>query len=980
MKPRRRSWGLALRPGLALGLLMVAVVAPPAFAQEVSSWVGRRVSDLRIVLAGRIVQDEQLNSLLEIRRGEPLSMKEVRDTIQHIMGLRRYIDVRVEATPDGADVRIDVVLLPLRDLQRIVFRGSLGLPENTLRNVITERFGASPPVGRSIDMAQTLKDYYVSEGYLKAVVRPVPFGDVEAGAGELIFDVEAGSRARIKTIEFRGSPPATVEALRKQVNLLEGSEYQPAALKRRLDAYSSALRRAGYFEARADPFSTVNESGDAVDLAIEVVRGLLVSLQFTGDELPPTVRADLVPVQREGSVEQDLLEDSERRIKDYLVARGYRDAAAPFNVNESNDRKVVTFDIRRGPRYVVADDVAITGAAGVSASALKPLLKIVRGQAFVKDQLDADVAVLKKAYLEKGFGDVSIVADPVASGSDPAERQVHIAVTINEGPLMRLRAITFVGREQMPERALRDILTQREGMPYYQPAIDADRDRLETEYLNQGFRRAHVRVEPPPTDTGADVSIRYVVQEGPRVIVDRILVVGNQRVSEATIRRELEIRSGEPLGDERVRQSQRKLAALGLFRRVTISELQHGQERSSDVLVTVEEAAATTLGYGGGVEFQKVETNEFAPRGFVEIGRRNLWGKNRSVNFFSRVSFRRHGSTDASNPLVPPVLVTLTNIEYRVIGSYREPRFLDTRSDLQISGVLEQASRTSFRYKRQSLRLDLAERLANGWRLLGQYSFERNTIFDDLINPLDRPLIDRLFPQVRLSILSTSGVRDTRDDGLDPGKGSLVSLSGDLALRPLGSEVGFAKLFGQAFFYRQLPSSRRLVFAAGARLGLGTGFSRRVAVTDANGQPAIAADGTPQFVTVRDLPANERFYAGGDTTVRGFQIDRLGRPDTFDRNGTPLGGHAEIIANAELRMTVWRDVGMATFLDVGNVFSRATDINVMHVRAAAGFGLRYKSPIGPLRVDLGFKLGALQSFGGFNERRLALHISIGQAF
>ncbi len=966
--------------GAAIVLLLSVALASRSSAQDVASFVGRPVSDIRLVSGGRVVQDEQLNSLLEIHRGDPLSMKAVRDTIQHIMGLRRYIDVRVEATSEGDGVRVDVVLLPLRDLRRIVFRGSLGLSESALQGMVTERFGPTPPIGRGIDIARTLEDFYAGEGYLQATVRPVPLGDVEAGAGDLIFDVTAGARARIGALEFRGSPAAVVDGLRKQLALREGSEYQPAALKRRIDAYAAALRKAGYFQARADSVPTVNSSRDAVALVITVERGLLVTLVFSGDELPPAARADLVPIEREGSVDQDLLEDSERRIKDYLTARGYRDASASFTLSESNDRLRVEFNVKRGPIYHVSEDVVITGAEGVPESVLKPLLKILRGHPFVREQLDADVAALKRAYLQRGYADVSIMANPIASGSDAAERFVTITVAVNEGPLMIVRAISFAGRDQLPGADLRAVLTEREGMPYYQPAIDEDRDRLETEYLNQGFRRAHVRVDPPPADSGADVRIRFVIQEGPRVTVDRILVVGNQRVSEATIRRELEIRSGEPLGDERVKQSQRKLAALGLFRRVTISELQHGQEQLSDVLVTVEEAPATTIGYGGGVEFQKVETNEFAPRGFFEIGRRNLWGKNRSVNLFSRVSFRRQATTAASTPLGPAATVTLNNLEYRVIGSYREPRVLNTRVDLQVSGVEEKGSRTSFRYKRRSARLDLAERLAGGWSLIGQYSFESNTIFDDRINPIDRPLIDRLFPQVRLSILSATAVRNTRDDVLDPGKGILVSVSGDLALRPIGSEVGFAKVFGQAFVYRQLPTSRRIVVAAGARLGLGTGFRRSAQAFDANGQPVLDPDGLPLFVTVRDLPANERFFAGGDTSVRGFQVDRLGRPDTFDRDGTPIGGHAEIVLNSEVRVTVWRDLGVAAFVDVGNVFSQVSYLNLGQLRASAGIGIRYKSPVGPLRVDVGFKLGALQSFGSYTERRQALHISIGQAF
>jgi outer membrane translocation and assembly module TamA len=130
---------------------------------------------------------------------------------------------------------------------------------------------------------------------------------------------------------------------------------------------------------------------------------------------------------------------------------------------------------------------------------------------------------------------------------------------------------------------------------------------------------------------------------------------------------------------------------------------------------------------------------------------------------------------------------------------------------------------------------------------------------------------------------------------------------------------------------------------------------------------------------VEDLPASERFYAGGDTTVRGFALDRLGRPDTFDNAGFPKGGHALIIFNSELRIPVWRAFETVGFLDVGNVFARLEDINLGQLRGGAGFGVRYRSPLGPIRVDLGFKLSRL-NYPDRKEPLTALHISLGQAF
>ena len=203
------------------------------------------------------------------------------------------------------------------------------------------------------------------------------------------------------------------------------------------------------------------------------------------------------------------------------------------------------------------------------------------------------------------------------------------------------------------------------------------------------------------------------------------------------------------------------------------------------------------------------------------------------------------------------------------------------------------------------------------------------------------------------------------------------------------SEVGFAKTFLQGFVYRPWPGSRRIIIAAGARLGLARGFFRDVEVTDETGNPAFGPDGEPITVRLADLPASKRFFAGGDTTVRGFVLDRLGddashaapgAEPTIDRNGFPLGGNAMVVLNSEIRFPVWRDLGAVAFLDAGNVFDRVGNLDLRRIRGAAGFGIRYRSPIGPVRVDLGFKLDRRRFASGEQERLTALHISIGQAF
>jgi outer membrane protein assembly factor BamA len=473
----------------------------------------------------------------------------------------------------------------------------------------------------------------------------------------------------------------------------------------------------------------------------------------------------------------------------------------------------------------------------------------------------------------------------------------------------------------------------------------------------------------------------FTVREGPRISVDHVLISGNQRTQTATIERELQFKAGQPLGLEQINESQRRLASLGLFRRVRITELAHGDETKRDVLVSVEEAPVTTIGYGAGVEGGQLlvtdpETKlptqqlEVAPRAFFEVGRRNLFGKNRSVNLFTRVSLGNLQEQTTSRGFG----------EYRVIGTYREPRVFGTPADAFLTGTLEQQHRSSFNFARRAFNAELGRRVTRTVSVSGTYQIQRTELFDEQIDPADRVPVDRLFPQVRLSSFASSVVRDTRDDLTDPSDGRFLSANGQIAGRGIGSQVGFAKSYLVGQMFRVIPHAHRAVFAGSARLGLATGFPRLTVDRDANGQVILGPDGQPSMITVRDVPASERFFAGGDTTVRGFALDQLGTPATIDKDGFPQGGEGLVIFNAEIRAPITRSLGIVGFVDSGNVFEHVSDISLADLRGSVGFGVRYKSPIGPIRVDLGFKLHRDVNALGQREPLTALHISLGQAF
>ena len=164
-----------------------------------------------------------------------------------------------------------------------------------------------------------------------------------------------------------------------------------------------------------------------------------------------------------------------------------------------------------------------------------------------------------------------------------------------------LDQITMTGASALSEAEIRRLLQLQPGQPFYEPSISAGRDAVQLEYLNLGFSSAEVVLTPSLSEDRTRVGLSVAIREGAQTIVDHLIIVGNRRTSEDVIRREVLLRPGAPLGLRDLLESRRRLSALGLFRRIDIRQVEHGSSSRRDVLVTVEEAPATTIGYGGGV-------------------------------------------------------------------------------------------------------------------------------------------------------------------------------------------------------------------------------------------------------------------------------------------------------------------------------------------------------------------------------------------
>jgi outer membrane protein insertion porin family len=969
---------------VSLFSLLLGAVAEAA----VTDYIGKNVVEVRLQLKGAALQNAELVEIIETRPGAPLAMVDVRESMAHLFGLGLYQDVQVDASLRGDGVVLTYNLFPAQRVRRVVFEGSLGLSESDLRRTIVERHGASPPLARSAQAVATLQTVYRDRGYPKAEIAVRAGDDADLSNVSMVFSIRPGPRARIAALEVQGAPREPAAQVLNALDLRVGDEYDGVNLDARLIRYANELRAQGYYGARVAQLPRYVDEDTAVNLVLSIEPGPRVEILFQGDPLAAGDRDRLVPIARERSVDEDLLEDSKFGIERHFRERGYCNPHVDYQRSDEGAPKPegnadvmrVTFTVTRGPQCMV-EEAEVTGNTSITSAELAPLVVTKAGQPFNDSTIGSDALRIQGYYRQRGFSAVKVTSQAERREPKAGSEFVRVRLVIVEGVRSVIDSVNFQGNTAIDADALRRAITTAPGQPYFEPQISSDADTIALLYLNRGYPEVTVEPAPKALGDGSKVELGFAIHEGPQILIDHVLIVGNQRTSRDTIFREVQLKSGQPVSQQQEDETRTRITSLGLFRRVDISYLQlPGEQNRRDVVITVEEAPVTTISYGGGLEGGRrlvrtsespnaVEEFQVAPRGFFQVSRRNLFGKDRSLNLFTRVSFRPKGvsATPSANPTPETDDGGYGFNEYLTLLTYGERRILGTDADVTISGSVEQAVRSSFDFNRRGASATVTRRLSRTLAVSGRYGIDHTQLLNLKSNFAAQPEIDRLFPQVRLSSVAASLIRDTRNDSIEPNSGSLIGTDAELAARRIGSQVGFFKTFVQGFTYRRVPRLNSAVMVFGVRVGLATGFAR-----------TVTHDG--ETTIVEDLPARERFFAGGDTTVRGFTLDRLGTPETIDRDGFPLGGNGLIVLNAEARIPLRGGLGAVGFIDGGNVWQTVSEMDFSQMRGAVGFGLRYRSPVGPIRVDLGFKLDRRMLPTGERERPTALHISLGQAF
>ncbi|MDR1989783.1 MAG: hypothetical protein LBQ09_06075, partial [Acidobacteriaceae bacterium] len=403
-----RVWGLVWVRVVMLAAVLCLGTAGRA-AADVSDFLNQPVTAVSIEVDGERSAESRLVLLLEVRAGETLTLNAVRESIGHLFALGMFSDVRVDAVAESGGVAVTFRLTSTRQVTGFTIDGGApGIDRGRLRQAIGEQFGDRPRLVRVPDIARFLENEMQQVGYLHAKVTSSGEPDTTNGV-TLVLHLEPGTRTTIGQIAIQGETGLSEADLRRRLDVATGDPFERTRLDSRIDRYLADRRRAGFYEVRMALAVQLADEDHIAHLTLTANQGPHVRVVFTGDPLPANRRDDLVPVAREGAVDEDLLEDSRNHIEDYLRSLGYKDAQAPFTREEHDGELSLVFDVRRGPQYRVSE-VALSGATSLPDSTWQTRLRVRSGQPFSQTALNGDLAIIEDTYRREGFADVTVAA------------------------------------------------------------------------------------------------------------------------------------------------------------------------------------------------------------------------------------------------------------------------------------------------------------------------------------------------------------------------------------------------------------------------------------------------------------------------------------------------------------------------------------------------------------------------------------------
>lgn len=983
---------------------------------SVAQYGGLTVKDILFpdIPAHARVQD--LLRLLPLKAGASLRREQLRESIRILFATRRFADVQVEAEAVGNhQVSLSVHTVPNFFIGEVTVEGEPSRPKasqviDASKLQLGDLF-TSAKVDRALKNIQQLMD---ENGYYRSSTTVQETKDQDTQQIAIVFHLRPGAQAHIGKVSVKGNRIYSATEIEDITKMHPGDTVNAERVSTALDRLRKKYQKQNHWLAQASISSRAYRSAaNAVDFDFQIDPGPRVTITAEGFRLSRGILRQNVPVFEENAVDDDLLNEGRRNLVNYMQARGYFEARVTFSkhIAPSGDEVRIVYDVDAGALHKL-EKVEIAGSSinnkGLPPEMLRSHMQVTPAGRFLshgrysQSLLNDDIRVLEDLYRANGFQQAKITSKVV---DDYLGKRNVLAVflSVNPGPQTLVSELHLIGQQAKLHDPF-PVLNTQAGQPFSDSKVAEDREIILNYYFNHGFPNATFEASAKSVPNQPDrEDVTFTIEEGQQVFVDQVLVSGLNFTRPFIVQRELQVKPGSPLSQDDMVKTQQRLYDLVIFSQVdTAVQNPDGVEPEKNVLVNVREARRYTFTYGGGFEFQtgQPEVNALKPLGgagvsplvSLQVTRLNFRGRDHTITFSSRVG----------------------RLQQRGLVSYEAPRWFNSAAwKLSITAFYDNTlDVTTFSSQRLEGSIQAEEAVSKGTTLDYRFTYRLVKASNVEISP---NLIPLLSLPVRVGEPELTYVRDKRDNALESTKGSYTTFDGGVASSYFGSESDFSHGIVQNSTYhafgKNRPREKRFVFARSTRIGLEDPFGNTVIV-----QPGQAAPSGANLI-----PLAERFFSGGGNSHRGFGLNQAGPRDP--ETGFPLGGSALFLNNLELRLPpvdlpfVQDNVSFALFDDAGNVFtdgnsmahsflqwrqknpqlclqqSTAAECNYDYISDAVGLGVRYKTPIGPVRFDFGYNLnppafpsfevlsGATTStFVPQHASHFNIYFSIGQSF
>ena len=950
-------------------LLVTLIVFGSGASAQFAQWEGKRIEDIQFS-PNQPLDAADLAKTLPLKKGEPLRPADVARAIDGLFATGRFQDIVAEADPSPGGVIVRFVVEDTWFVGGVSVEGKIATPPNRGQIASTAQLTLGAPFHDEdvTTAAQSIKRLMETNGLYEAQVTPVVKRDDDAQQAFITFNIHEGKRAKYEKPVVEGnsnlSDNTILRATGWRIPIIHlwrqvTDSRTRTGVQGLLGKYQSQDRLTARVELRKLDYDAKRRR---VRPELSVTPGPKVKVKALEAKVSKSVLKRYVPIFQERTVDNDLLVEGKRNLSDYFQSRGYYDVDVDFRVQPTqNDVETIEYVISQGQRYKLRA-VSIIGAKYFSLSTLRermfmqPAAFNLRRGRYSEAFRRKDEENIVNLYKSNGFRDIKVttIVDRNYKGK---QGDIAVTVTLDEGAQWLVDRVTVNGIAQLNRAQVTAGLASAPGQPFAETNLANDRNQMLTYYYEHGFPAANFHADWTPSDTPHHANITYTVTEGARQFVRQVITSGLRTTRQRLVDKKITLSPGDPLSPVEQTEIQKRFYDLGIFAHVdTAIENPDGDTDHKFILYNFEEANRYTFGLGVGAQIARFGTPSttslsspggatgFAPELSLDISRLNFLGIGHLVTLRGAYS----------------------SLEQRASLSYFAPRFRDIEGrNITFSAVYDKSLNVrTFASKRQEGSVQISQKFSKSMNGLFRFTYRRVSVGDVVIPVL---LVPQLLQPVRLGILSANLVQDRRDNPADPHRGLYNTADIGIAGKFLGSQRSFGRaLVRNATYYRLTPN---LVLARQTQFGVIAPFAAPVGLTEQ-----------------QSVPLPERFFGGGADSLRSFPFNQAGPRDvgtalvaggpSSQATGFPLGGNALFFNNVELRFPFWgENIQGVIFHDMGNVFSTFSNISLRfhqknlqdfdYTTHAVGFGVRYKTPVGPIRGDFAYSVNP-PSYLGFN--------------